>query len=116
MRLSIAKMMSGLNLSGLSQLRSRAFRRGGQQTAVNPSATIRAMPFSPSALPWWGWLFCTFGAWVVCAIAFAASDAVKGTYRALAVLIAVVSGLSGFVTAVMAVILFVKWVFPATIR
>jgi len=104
-------MMSGLNLSGLSQLRSRAFRRGGQQTAVYPSATIRAMPFSPSALPWWGWLLCTLGAWVVCATAFAASDKGEGAYGGLAVLIAVVSALSGFVTAAMAGILFVKWVF-----
>jgi len=79
---------------------------------LNPSATIRVMPFSPSHLPWWGWLLCTLGAWVVCATAFAASDKAEGAYGGLAVLIAVVSGLSGFVTAVMAVILFVKWVFP----
>src|SRR5579862_4909251 len=36
---------------------------------VNPwCAIMPAMPFSPSDLPWWGWLLVSFGGWIVCII------------------------------------------------
>ena len=66
------------------------------------------MPFSPSDLPWWGWLLCSFGAWIVCAIAAAFAQSKNG--GCLAVLVAFISGLAGCVTGIMALILFVKWV------
>ena len=66
------------------------------------------MPFSPSDLPWWGWLLCSIGAWIVCAIAAAFSD--EGDGGCLAVLVAIISGLAGAITGIMGLVLFIKWV------
>jgi hypothetical protein len=63
---------------------------------------------SPSDLPWWGWLLCSLGAWIVCWIAYALAEDYKAFF--LSVLVAFVSGLTGLVTGCMALILFVKWV------
>jgi hypothetical protein len=68
------------------------------------------MPFSPSDLPWWGWLLCSLGAWVVYVIAHAFTEDVKGAGGCLAIPIALISGLAGLITGAMAVIRFVKWV------
>jgi hypothetical protein len=68
------------------------------------------MPISPSDLPWWGWLLCSLGAWVVCVIAQTFSDADDEKGGCLAALISAGSALIGLITGAMAVILFVKWV------
>jgi hypothetical protein len=72
-----------------------------------PDATIPAMPFSPSDLPWWGWLLCSAVAWIFCAIFSAVASEKSGCLAALA---ALASGLIGAVTGVMGVVLFIKWV------
>jgi hypothetical protein len=68
------------------------------------SATIRAMSISPSALPWWGWLLCSVGAFIGSILCANRKDG-----GCLALLLAFVSGLIGFITGGMAVILFIKW-------
>jgi hypothetical protein len=67
------------------------------------------MPISPSDLPWWGWLLCSFGAWGTCwVMAFLNEDSDSGGF--LLVLTAIVSGLAGLLTGIMGVVLFVKWI------
>lgn len=84
------------------------------QDSLYWGATISAMPFSPSDLPWWGWLLCSLGAWVVaaifggiCSVSF---DGNKSGTGCFALLVAVPAGLIGAATGVMGVILFIKWV------
>jgi hypothetical protein len=69
------------------------------------------MPFSPSDLPWWGWLLCSLVAWIVCGIAYGFSENKNG--GCLAILLATVAGLGGTVTGIMGIILFVKWVWTS---
>ena len=66
------------------------------------------MPFSPSDLLWWQWLLCSVGAGIVCGIASAFVD--NKDAGCLAILVAFVAGLAGFITGIMGLILFVKWV------
>jgi hypothetical protein len=69
------------------------------------------MLFSPSDLPWWGWLLCSVGAWFVCMIAGAIGNSQK--QGCLAGFVALVSGLIGAITGLISVILFVKWVWAS---
>ena len=64
---------------------------------------------SPAALPWWGWLLCSAGAWIVFAIAKSFDDEPKGT-GCFPAFISIVAGLIGLVTGALSLILFVKWV------
>jgi len=67
------------------------------------------MPFSPSDLPWWGWLICSFVAFGTCIICVLISDRVsKGEW--FWAIVNLLAGLVGLVTGAMALILFVKWV------
>jgi hypothetical protein len=72
-----------------------------------------SMPFSPSDLPWWGWLLCSLGAWAVCWVTLFVLPVLSEEgwlARCLCVLVRIVSGLAGLVTGAMAIVLFVKWV------
>lgn len=75
------------------------------------------MPISPSDLPWWGWLLCSVGAFIVAAISggicSVSFDKDKNGAGCLALLVAVPSGLISLGTAIMGVILFVKWVWTS---
>lgn len=70
------------------------------------------MPFSPSDLPWWGWILVSFAAWIVCAfgVSMASAKDDGGLGGCGGVLLASIAGLTGTVTAIMGIILFVKWV------
>jgi hypothetical protein len=83
-----------------------------KQIMVAGTARMPAMPFSPSDLSWWGWLLVSFGAWIVCVIAANLIESSKGG-GCLATLVAVASGITGAITGVMGVILFVKWVWTS---
>ena len=64
---------------------------------------------SPSDLPWWGWLLCSVGAWVVCAVAKGFDDESSGMNLS-AVSLSIFAGVIAFATGAVAVIRFVKWV------
>ena len=69
---------------------------------------------SPSDLPWWGWLLCSFGAWIVCAIFFVINDESETAYGGcLSAFTFCITGLAGIITGTMALILFVKWVWTS---
>jgi hypothetical protein len=68
------------------------------------------MPISPSNLPWWGWLLCSLGAWIIGAVAIGMSDQKEERTGCLLGLIGGIAALIGFLTTAMAVILFVRWV------
>lgn len=73
------------------------------------------MPISPSDLPWWGWLLCSFSAAIVAMFAggFASAsfdDTGKAGRGCVSMLIAIPAGLAALSMGVMGVILFVKWV------
>jgi hypothetical protein len=54
-------------------------------------------------------LLCSLGAWIVCGIGSAFSDSEKGA-GCFAIIIALLSGVAGCLTGIMALVLFVKWV------
>ena len=64
------------------------------------------MPISASSLPWWGWLLCSLGAFIVGGVAHLFIDGKNN--GCLSVLVAALAGLTGIGTGVMGVILFVK--------
>jgi len=64
------------------------------------------MPISASSLPWWGWLLCSLGAFVVGGIAHVFTDDKKT--GCLNILIAALAGLTGFVTAITGLIVLVR--------
>ena len=65
-----------------------------------------SFPISPSALPWWGWLLCAAGCWIVSTIAYIYSE----RDGCLPVIIAGISGLAGAICGLIGLIRFVKWV------
>jgi hypothetical protein len=67
---------------------------------------------SPSDLPWWGWLLCSLGAWVVCVVTSLITDELESK-GCLSTFIVAVAGLIGAATGVMGFILFVKWVWTS---
>jgi hypothetical protein len=73
------------------------------------------MPFSPSGLPWWGWLLCAGVSTVVMIIAGAGSKTLfdetenVGT-GCLVFLLAIASGLAAATSGLIGIVLFVKWV------
>lgn len=77
-----------------------------------------AMPFSPSDLPWWGWLIASGATLFVAALFGGVSSASfkhKGssfmaTVGCFGVMAAAAFGLIGALTGAVGVILFVKWV------
>jgi len=64
------------------------------------------MPISASSLPWWGWLACSLGAFVVGGIAHLVIDGKNN--GCLSVLVAALAGLTGIGAGVMAAIVLVK--------
>jgi hypothetical protein len=75
------------------------------------------MPFSPSDLPWWGWLICSAVTLVVAVISWSIFDrchddqsSATSAFGYIALLVAVPAGLLALLTGVMGIILFVKWV------
>ena len=72
------------------------------------------LPFSPSDLPWWGWLLCALGCCVLSVIGQAkvTYDSVRGKggrgYVGKALI--VLGGAACFICAVIGVVRFVKWV------
>lgn len=67
-----------------------------------------AMPFSPSDLPWWGWLLCAAGGFVGGFLAFRICENVDADNAGRGVL--VLSWIAAAICAAIGVIRFVKWV------
>ena len=65
------------------------------------------MPFSPSDIPWWGWLLCAVMSGIVCLIAAGICEETDGKISGT---IAVLSGATGSLVAIIGIIRFVKWV------
>lgn len=66
------------------------------------------MPFSPSDLPWWGWLLCAGGAGLVCFFSATYASSEKG--GCLSGVIAFISGFAGLICGVIGIVRFVKWI------
>ncbi len=64
------------------------------------------MPISASSLPWWGWLLCSLGAFVIGGIAHLFADG-KNT-ACLSIVVTTLAGLTGIVSAVMCIIALVR--------
>ncbi len=69
------------------------------------------MPFSPSDLPWWGWLLCSIGAFSVCFLAVVFADSSQpSARRSLIIVVLFGSGLAGLASGILGLVLFVKWI------
>src|SRR5580692_10113985 len=96
---------------------SSASTRRGKKTPHNPDATIPAMPFSPSDLPWWGWLLSSVVtlevaviSWVIFARCHDHQSSATSALGYIALLFTVPAALVGVLTGLMGIVLFVKWV------
>ena len=63
---------------------------------------------SPSDLPWWGWMLCGVGGFIVAALAIGLSDDSDG--GCLAKLFGFIVGLASLVCGAIGIIRFIKWV------
>lgn len=70
------------------------------------------MPFSPSDLPWWGWLLISAGFLVVALIASLVAEN-SSSYQIPAWLIAVGSFFGVALSGTIGVVRFVKWIWNA---
>ncbi len=85
------------------------------------SATIPAMPFSPSDLPWWGWLVCsvvalavTYASWIIFDRCHDDPNSATGAFGYVALIfVAIPAGLIGMLVGLMGIVLFVKWVWTS---
>jgi len=66
------------------------------------------MPFSPSALAWWGWLLVALGCAIVTTIAGYAADSQR-RQRILWLFIATLAGLATMLFGIIGVVRLVKW-------
>ncbi len=102
---------------------TRVWETQGKVNRGPPSGNesrIPAMPFSPSDLPWWGWLLCSAVTLVVAAISWfiftrshANHSSAVSAFGYLALLVGVPCGLAGGFTGLIGIILFVKWVWTS---
>ena len=67
---------------------------------------LTPMPISASSLPWWGWLLCSLGAFIVGGIAHLFTEGKNN--GCLSILVAALAGLTGIVTGVMSVVVLIK--------
>ena len=63
---------------------------------------------SPSDLPWWGWMLCGIGGFIVAALAISLSD--DSDAGCLAKLFGFIVGLASLVCGAIGIIRFIKWV------
>ena len=73
-------------------------------TLLNAVVMLR---ISAAALPWWGWLLCAVGCFIVCAIAARIFDA---HYSLVTIVIAILSGLAGTLLGIIGLVGLVKWI------
>jgi hypothetical protein len=72
------------------------------------------MPFSPSDLPWWGWLLCSIGTGIVCLWFIALVGSNDSAFRrGFMGLVIFLSGLTALITGLMGLIRFIKWVWSS---
>lgn len=96
-------------------------KRRGQHVCNLCGATIPAMPFSPSDLPWWGWLVCsvvalavTYASWIIFDRCHDDPNSATGAFGYIALIfVAIPAGLIGFLVGLMGIVLFVKWVWTS---
>jgi hypothetical protein len=78
------------------------------------------MPFSPSDLPWWGWLLSSVVtlvvaviSWVIFARCHDHQSSATSALGYIALLFTVPAALVGVLTGLMGIVLFVKWVWTS---
>jgi hypothetical protein len=65
-------------------------------------------PISASDLPWWGWILCAIGCWILVAGETIAADE-EWLPGPLAIPAVILTGLVGVICAVIGVVRLVKW-------
>jgi hypothetical protein len=78
------------------------------------------MPFSPSDLPWWGWLLTglmsgtvAVACWVFFSFHYDQKSTAKRTFAWLALAASIPVGLIGGIAGLTGIVLFVKWVWTS---
>jgi len=65
------------------------------------------LPISPKAMPFWGWLFCATGCWLVLRVAAAAQDRYGGPIYGAVI---TTSGIAAVFCAIVGILRFLNWV------